>query len=316
MNNENNNKKYSIGPNSYLLKQLATVFVRLELNFKSDLKNFSKISLSTDCLMPVSQTFLFSIVSCKLEAQILCLLDASLDTIVSAKQAFVYLEYIIADSLDNFIGFYLPKKKIDCLSYDFSIDFSLCDLIIWNHLLNYFMTGNFRPFYIQQSVILSPKLLEEHILALLSHFVIKISNTIIKFLLSHDEKVLVRQLFYKVCNIPFLSTRYLINLKNNLLLFRAIDFYIYEPKFIYENRYLLCYIKSNAICSKKIYSDRKTELSILSPPQLFLVLLLELQDLFFPKLQQLVYLLGKSIIYVFSYFIGTVVRLILDKFSK
>nr|YP_010337225.1 hypothetical protein MW575_pgp050 [Pseudoerythrocladia kornmannii]QUE28306.1 Ycf55 [Pseudoerythrocladia kornmannii]UNJ16810.1 hypothetical protein [Pseudoerythrocladia kornmannii] len=300
--------------NHYLLKHLATIFIRLELNFNSDLKNVTKLALPTDCLTSYSQRFLFKTVASHLEFEILNLFESSIISFVSAKSAFYHLENILSDSLCNFVQFYLPNKSLSFSKPDFSADFSICDLTIWTHILNYFIKGDSQYFYCQKSVKLSCDLLEDQILAILNHFVIQISNIIIKFLLYHDERLFIRNLFYIVCDVSFLSSRYLMNLKNNLLLFRAVNFYIYDPKLIYENKYSLLYINSNTICSKKIYSDRHRELTILSKPQLLVVILLELQDLFFPKIKNLVYLLGKSIIYIFSYFVGTALKILLNKF--
>nr|QUE30033.1 Ycf55 [Erythrocladia irregularis] len=297
-----------------LLKHLATVFVRLELNFDAKLTNLTKQTLPIDCLTSSAQIFLFKVVASNLEFKILNFFETNTNSSVSARYVFVYLEDIVSDSLSDFVQLHLPKKQMTVLQYDFSADFSLCDLTVWSQILNYFVKGDSQYLYSQKLPNNSSDLAEEYLLSLLSHFVIKLSNIVLKFLLYHDQRLLVRNLFYRICNVTYLSSRYLMNLKNNFLLSRAVDFYIYTPKYIYENKYLLYYVDLDNIYAKQIYADRHRELFTLFKFQMVVIILVELQDLFFPKIQKLIYLLGKSVIYIASYLVGTVTRILLNQF--
>nr|QUE29557.1 Ycf55 [Erythrotrichia foliiformis] len=311
MNNNLNDQFLAEKKNQYFLKHIATIFIRLELNFNDHLKNSTQFPLAVDCLTSDAQVILFKVVANTFEYKIVNLLEVQLVHSVSSEEAFTILEDILLTSFHKFISSYFENTDIP-LS-DFGFGFSLCDLVVWNYILNYFCTGKSQGLQEQQSLNLSEDLLEEHVLAILDHFVIKLSNIIVDTLLNMDDTVLSRSCLHIICHPTYLPQRYLINLKNNLLLFKALDFYVYNPKLMYENKYSLFSLDSGMIFCKTIYSDRQRELSILSRPQLVILLLLEIQDLLLPKLKNFIYLLGKSLIYIFSYILGTAIKIMTSK---
>ena len=311
MKNNLNDQFFAEKTNRYFLKHIATIFIRLELNFNDQLKNSTQFPLAIDCLNTDAKVVLFRVVANTFEFKIVNLLETHSVHAVSSEEAFIILEDILLTAFKKFVLSYLEHINIS-LSV-FGLDFSLCDLIIWNYVLNYFCTGKSEGLQEQQSLNLSEDLLEEHILAILDHFVIKLSNIIIETLLNIDDTVLSRSCLYVIYDPTYLPQRYLINLKNNLLLFKGLDFYVYNPKLIYENKYSLFSLDSGVIYCKAIYSDRQRELSILSRPQQVILLLLEIQDLFLPKLKNFIYLLGKSLIYIFSYILGTAIKIMTNK---
>lgn len=292
------------------MKHIATIFVRLEINFNKGLKNSTPFPFATDCLTEDSRKLLFKTVANTLEFKIIDRLDAKLAHAVAADHALIMLEEIILTSLQKFTLLYSCEDSISNEVPEFGFHLSLCDLVVWNHLLNYFYTGDSRALQRQQSLTLSLGLLEEHILALLDHFVIKLANIVTDSILSSSGSASGTNLLAFICSSGYLSQRHLINLKNNLFVFKGLDFYVYNPKLIYENKYLLFNLESGLICRKNIYSDRQKELALLSRPQLIILFLLEIQDLILPKLKNLVYLSGKSLIYIFSYALGATIKIL------
>nr|QUE28129.1 Ycf55 [Sahlingia subintegra] len=315
MNNKLNDQFLSRKKNQYFLKHITTIFVRLELNFNDNIKNSAKFSLSTDCLKNSSKLLLFKIVVNTLEYKILNLLEVEKVGSVSSEYTFIILEETISASIEKFLKIYLNEIHLSFAQSGFGMDFSLCDLVIWNHILNYFNTGDFLVFQQQKSLTLSQKLLEEHILALLDHFVIKLSNIVIDSILNFNNNSLFSDCLDCICKTNYLDQRNLINFKNNLLLSKGWDFYIYNPKLIYENKYSLFTIESSMICRKNIYSNRQNELRILSRTQLIILLILEIQDLLLPKLKNIVYLFGKSLLYIFLYILRTFMSIVGSRVS-
>nr|YP_009297470.1 hypothetical protein Eryt_145 [Erythrotrichia carnea]AOM66813.1 hypothetical protein Eryt_145 [Erythrotrichia carnea] len=311
MKNNLNDQFLAKKKNQYFLKRIATIFIRLEMNFNDQLENSTRFPLPIDCINNESKSMLFKIITNTLEYKIVNLLETQLLHIISSEEAFLILEDILSTSSDKFMQSYIKNRNLSLL--DFGLNFSLCDLVVWNYTLNYFCTGNSQELEKQHSLNLSNELLEEHILALLDHFVIKLSNIVVDSILNLEDSFIFRDCLQIICNPHYLAQRYLINLKNNLLLFKGLEFYIYNPKFIYENKYCLFTLESGMILSKNIYSNRQKELAVLSRPQLIVLLLLEIQDLILPKLKNFVYLLGKSLIYVFSYVLGTAVKIMTNK---
>lgn len=304
MNNKLNNQFFSRKKKQYFLKHITTIFVRLELNFNDHIKSSTKFPLAIDCLKDSSRLLLLKIVANTVEYKIVNLLEIEMAGLISSENAFVILEEIISVSIKKFLKIYLDVIPEFFVESSFGMNFSLCDLVVWNHILNYVNTGNASVFQSQKSLNLSQELLEEHILALLNHFVVKVSHIVVDSILNLNSNVLIRTSLHNICDTHYLSQRNLINFKNNLLLSKGLDFYIYNPKFIYENKYSLFTIESSMIFRKSIYSDRQNELGLLSRPQLTVLLLLEIQDLLLPKCRNVVYLFGKSVIYVFSYILG------------
>nr|QUE29747.1 Ycf55 [Erythrotrichia carnea] len=315
MKNNLNNQFLSQKQNQYFLKHIAAIFIRLELNFNNKLKNSTQFPLAIDCLRENSRLLLFKTVTNTLEYKVVSSLEAQTASMISSEKALSILEDILLTSFYKFVRSHVQNFNNSFSSLDFGLNFSFCDLVVWNYVLNYFCTGNPKSLYKQHSLTLSTELLEEHLLALLDHFVIKLSNIVIDFILNSNEILLSRDCLYSICQSSYLAQRYLINLKNNLLLFKGLDYYIYNPKLIYENKYFLFTIEENVIFSRNIYSDRQRELAILSKSQLIILLLLEVQDLILPKLKNFIYLLGKSLIYIFSYVLGSIIKMVTGRSS-
>nr|QUE28510.1 Ycf55 [Porphyrostromium boryanum] len=313
MKNNLNDQFLSRKKNRYFLKHIATIFVRLEISFNTKFKNSTPFLFATDCLTEESRKLLFRTVAHTLETNIIDLLELKPGYAISSENALNILEETISMSSQRFILAHLTEHYSYCELLDPALNFSLCDLVLWNHILNYFYTGNAQLLEKQHSIALSRDLLEEHLLALLGHFVIKLSNIIMDSILSSSELALTRSYLPHICSSIYLSQRHLINLKNNLLLFKGLNFYIHDPKLIYENKYPLFHLESGLICQKNIYSDRQKEMLLLVRPQLVILLLLEIQDLILPKLRNFVYLLGKSLIYVFSYVLGAIIKILRSK---
>nr|QUE29062.1 Ycf55 [Madagascaria erythrocladioides] len=297
----------------YFFKQIAIIFIRLEFNFRSKCENSTSIPLPIDCLNFSSKQKIFNIVVKQLEYQTLQILDQSVISF-SSKLTLSMLKTIVSNSIFEFLELDTSTHFNKSLAENFTNYFSMCDLLLWHYIIEYFIFGDLRRLCSQKSIKISKFLIEEQLLVILTSFVIKISNLVVYHILNYDSDLYIEKILKSLYLKQYLSARSLTNLKNNLLIFNFLDFYVYSPKSVYENKYLVWTIISGSVSSKYIYCDRKKELEFLCKPQIFIVFLLELQDLLFPKFQSFVYLVGKSLVYLTSYFVSTLLGILLNNF--
>lgn len=141
-----------------------------------------------------------------------------------------------------------------------------------------------------------------YISILLENCIIQISNLLIKFLFDEMKSlpellVLLNQ--FNVCDQNYISIRTLISIKNNIIWQDLINKYINIPKVIYNSRYSVWLISSNGLINKYIYTSRLADIKKLNKSQLLFLLIIEIQDLFIPKIEQIIIVLGKIILYIF-----------------
>ena len=80
--------------------------------------------------------------------------------------------------------------------------------------------------------------------------------------------------------------------------------YIQKPKEIYSSRYKVWLISSQGLVAKYIAITRLDDCTQLSNIQLVFILFLEIQDIIIPKIEKLLLILSKIIIYIFINFLG------------
>ena len=141
-----------------------------------------------------------------------------------------------------------------------------------------------------------------HISILLENFIIQISNLAIKSFFDTINSLpqlilLLNQ--QKLCDHNYLSIRTLTCLKNNITWQNFINKYIDQPKIIYNSRYQVWLISSHGIINKYIYVSRISDIKKLNRRQSLFLLIIEIQDLFIPKIEKILIILGKIILYIF-----------------
>lgn len=137
---------------------------------------------------------------------------------------------------------------------------------------------------------------------LLETFLVQFGNLVIYVILDNFSTLFDIHYFlstFKLCNKSYLSIRSLAYFKNSLSYQKLIYLYIQYPQLVYNCRSRVLLISSYGIISKYIYSTRFQEMLNLSSLQLFIVFLIELQDLVVPKLESVFLMLGKIVLYIF-----------------
>ena len=75
MKNNLNDQFLAKKKNQYFLKRIATIFIRLEMNFNDQLENSTRFPLPIDCINNESKSMLFKIITNTLEYKIVNLLE-------------------------------------------------------------------------------------------------------------------------------------------------------------------------------------------------------------------------------------------------
>nr|YP_010337492.1 hypothetical protein MW560_pgp154 [Dixoniella grisea]UNJ17077.1 hypothetical protein [Dixoniella grisea] len=127
---------------------------------------------------------------------------------------------------------------------------------------------------------------------ILNDFILNFSNLVKELSLLISPITIINYKDYSVNEYSInLSQRYTTNIKNNILLNYYIDYYILEPKKIYENCYIFKIIKLNKIYFRNLDILRNYETSFLLLSQIIITYLLEIQDFIIPKIQYTSYII-------------------------
>ena len=219
---------------------------------------------------------------------------------------------ILCDLIDRSLhNFTLNNEKLNIVqskkqtSYYKSILFFEHRLLLENILI-YLIFGSH---YIKNQIFAfeNNKTPQKHVSILLENLIIQISNLAIIKLIENMQSLSATINFLienKLCNSSYLSIRSIALFRNNLILQNLLYIFFHQPKAIYNARYKIWLLSSHGLISKYIYISRLDDLYKVSKLKRFLILLLEVQDILMPKLEQLLLLLGKIILYILIKVLG------------
>ena len=109
---------------------------------------------------------------------------------------------------------------------------------------------------------------------------------------------------HKLCNNTYISIKSLATFRNNLIWQDFINYYLIKPKILYTNRYQIWLLTPNGLTCKYIYSCIDNDFSQLDNLQMLVIILLELQDFLFPKINNMCLNLCKILIYLWGYLVS------------
>nr|YP_010952329.1 hypothetical protein Ycf55 [Gloiopeltis furcata]WMP13998.1 hypothetical protein Ycf55 [Gloiopeltis furcata] len=148
---------------------------------------------------------------------------------------------------------------------------------------------------------------KEHVSVLLENFVTQFSNLIIYKLLKNFVPLTSAVYFINnnnLCNSVYISMRSIALFFNTLTVERFTYLYFNKPKQICNSRYKVSIISSSGLVAKYIYLFRSNDISCLSRFQLFVLFLIEIQDILIPQLEKFILILSKITFYVLVNFLG------------
>lgn len=301
-----------------LNSQISNLFKKVYLKFNSNLCNTTCHLLSIDILNGYIKKELFKIILLELEILLLDIveIDITIDDVKCLNKKI--LIDLFNKSLTNFNLLINNSTEFNSLS-DMHVSFLSTRLFAEHHLLlqdllMYLIFGfsdNNQASYLFNTAQVPHK----HVEILLDNFVIQVADLIFYQIINNKQSLTCLFKFLKInnlCHSTYISIRSLATFKNNLLWNYFVLYYIQTPIVIYNNRYKVWIFTVKGLTCNYIYADRENDLKNLSSGHVLVILLLELQDFILPKMQNILFVLGKCLIYFIRYFIKGLFRNILS----
>nr|YP_009660532.1 conserved hypothetical plastid protein [Corallina chilensis]QCS25480.1 conserved hypothetical plastid protein [Corallina chilensis] len=292
---------------------VAELFVQTYQKFSGSLYNHTNTNLPIDVLDQYAKKQLLIETLIELEVLILDITEINLNP-NNIKQLNDKIMYDIIDkTMSSFINKLAFKQKNCIVNYYSNYNqlfFNEHKTLIY-YLLLYLIFGsnaidkNKFPFYNLKTPF-------NHVKLLFENAIIQISNIIAFNLLENYSSIKAIYEFLtlnNICNKKYKSIRLLSNFRNNLINYNWINKYIYYPQNIYCSNYQILFVSSQKIIYKNIYINRISDYLKLSKIQLVSVLYLEIQDFVVPKINNLIILLGKLIIYILGELISKSIKI-------
>ncbi len=143
---------------------------------------------------------------------------------------------------------------------------------------------------------------------LLQNLVIQLGNGVMQPLLNHFANV--EAIKHSLYDRRLLSTREIERFRNELSWKYRVDYYVGEPRAIFESCYWLMILSGAGIKRIAIYAPRTQELAELRNIRLAVTLAFELRDAIAPRLRATLAFVGNGMVYVLTQVIGRGIGLI------
>nr|YP_010204033.1 hypothetical protein LK038_pgp148 [Ahnfeltia fastigiata]UAT97562.1 hypothetical protein Ahn.fas.Ore.pt_073 [Ahnfeltia fastigiata] len=295
--------------------KVANLFLQTHEKFSEDLSNSTKENLPIDLVDTTARKKLFASVLSELEILVLDIIELNLNI----ENLHLLNHKILYDITEKSL-----LRFMSSLEYPSEFSFNLYKsyyfkLLLFDHRL---LLENLLIYLIFGSSGIDIKLFPfekwktplEHVKILLENLVIQISNIIVFSIIDEMKpisEVLDFLIMNKLCNSTYVSIRSIALFRNNLIAQSIIILYFYQPKAVYSARYKVWLFSSRGLISRYIYTSRSNDYLKLCKIQLFCILCLELQDLIIPKLENLILVLGRIILYLFVNILGNSLRFLI-----
>ena len=305
--------KQSITLNLEVAKLFRQTYKKLSIN----LNNTTKQILPTDILdQDIKQKLLTSILI-ELEIIILDIVELNLKK-EEIKGLFSKITYNLIYKIIKRIIYYEkintinPSNEFNCNYNQLFFEDNRC---ITENLFIYLIFGSNE---IEHNIFTfdTKKTPKYHVKILFENFVIQISNAVVfNFFMSHQSlrkiyKILIEK---NLCNKNYKSIRNISKFQNNLYSYNWFNKYIFFPQNVYCNQYKIWLFSSKGLIYRYIYYNRYSNYLKLSESQISSIIYLEIQDYLIPKINYLIRLLGKLIIYLILDIIKRITQIILSQ---
>nr|YP_009315668.1 Hypothetical protein ycf55 [Trichogloeopsis pedicellata]SCW24326.1 Hypothetical protein ycf55 [Trichogloeopsis pedicellata] len=308
-------------PGVQLNHQVSSLFKKLYIKLNYNLYNKTSQILSIDIVNSYVKQELFKIILLELEILILDIteLDVTIDDLELLNKRI--LIDLINKSLLNFqhvLNIKISENYIDQLSNSILYKRLVLEhqLLLYN-LLIYLIFGSSSDI---AKTYLFPrnKIPIQHVEILLDNLVIQLANLIFSCCISTDKSIM--ELFdflktHEICRNTYISARSIATFKNNLVWNNYLWYYLHQPRIIYNNRYQVWIFSTRGLHCQYIYAYRENELEFLVGIQIFVIILLELQDFILPKIQNIFFLIGKVWVYLVRYAITNILKILLKSIA-
>ena len=305
--------KQSITLNLEVAKLFRQTYKKLSIN----LNNTTKQILPTDILDQYIKQKLLTSILIELEIIILDIVELNLRKeelkSLSGKITYNLIYKIIKKIINNEkIDTINPPNQFTCNYNQLFFEDNQC---ITENLFIYLIFGSNE---IEHKIFTfdTKKTPKYHVKVLFENFIIQVSNVIVfNFLIDHRSlkkiyKILIEK---NLCGKNYKSIRHISKFQNNLYSYNWFNKYIFFPQNIYCNQCKIWLFSSKGLVYRYIYSNRYLNYLKLSKAQISSIIYLEVQDYFIPKINYLIRLLGKLIIYLILDIIKRITQIILSQ---
>nr|QHO64056.1 hypothetical protein [Lympha mucosa] len=277
----------------------------------TNLHNNTSCILSTDIINIRIKRELFKVVLYELEILVLDIIELNL-TLEELKIVIKKITIdLIKKSMDNFY-LLIQVQSINVSQFYHLERFCDSNLFLENFLI-YLIFGS-NTFASNNVLFLEINIPVKYIEVLLDNLVIQISNIVFLNCITNQlslSSLLIFLISHNLCNDTYISIKSLATFRNNLVWQDLIDYYLIQPKIIYNNRCKVWLLTPEGLSCKYIYACRESDFFKLSNLQLMIILLLELQDFLFPKINNIIINLSKILIYTWGYCFNQFFKLLL-----
>nr|QCI04531.1 hypothetical protein [Apoglossum ruscifolium] len=191
-----------------------------------------------------------------------------------------------------------------------------------NNILTYLIFGSID---IDETIFMFNKFYTpyNHVQILFENFILQISNYVINYIFNQFSCLsdIIKFLqINEICSYSYISIRSIALYFNNLNWQNLVYLHIYQPKSIYSANYRVSLLSSKGMITKHIYLSRLENLNQLSKIKIILLFMLETKDIIIPKIEKLLIITTKYLIYIFinlfSNIIILAIRIILSYIRK
>jgi len=288
---------------------VASLFSYTKYKFSySLLQNKTKDILPIDIIDSYHKSKLFITILQEIEILILDIIELNLNI----ENINLLNHKILCDLIDRSLtNFFLNKQtKTKITNYKYSSYY--INILFFEHRLlleNLLIYLIFGSNYINNTLFAfeNTKTPQAHVSILLENLIIQIGNLAIIQLIENLQSLSQTINFLienRLCHSSYISIRSIVLLRNNLILQNLIYKYINQPKAIYNARYKVWLLSSQGIICKYIYTSRLDDIYKLSKLKRIFLLILEIQDILYPKLAQFLSILGKILLYILIKIVG------------
>nr|YP_009393436.1 hypothetical protein [Bostrychia simpliciuscula]ARW61998.1 hypothetical protein [Bostrychia simpliciuscula] len=273
---------------------IVDLFLETENKLIYNLSNKTNYYLYTDILNNVYKNKLFNIILKELKKLVLDIIELNLNKInlknLNYQILYIFIEKICSNFANTTNTEYNYKNLLVNIKSNILIENLLIYLILGSSYTNknlFTFDQNYTPY--------------KHVQILFENFIVQVSNIVIQSLLKKIEissgiDILLNS--KQICNKSYTSSRSIILFFNNLKWQSLIDYYLNEPKCIYNERNKVYLISSRGIIIKYIYITRIREIKKLQRIKIFFLLWLEIKDIVIPKIEKLIIQIGQYLIYL------------------
>nr|YP_009313008.1 Hypothetical protein ycf55 [Dermonema virens]SCW21262.1 Hypothetical protein ycf55 [Dermonema virens] len=304
-----------------LNNQVSNLFKKIYIKLNFNLYNKTSNILSIDIVSSTVKQELFKIIL--LELEILILDVTELD--VHIADIYMLNKKILVDLINKSLLNFQQIFELSTIDTNVSQLTSLITYkriflehkLLLQNLLIYLIFGSSAD---KNKTFIFPagKIPVQHVEILLDNLVIQLADLIFTYFIIKDRSIVDLFQFLKsnkICRNTYVSARSIATFKNNLVWSNYALYHFHQPRIIYNNRYQVWIFSTKGLHCQYIYAYREHELGLLSGFQVFIIILLELQDFVLPKIRSILLLFGRVWIYLLRYVITNSLKVLLKSIA-